>query len=108
MLRDGTNAVNLTNSAARDVLPEMSPDSSTIVFSSDRAGGFDIWLMDADGGKPVQLTDDPKRDTNPTWSSDGRHILFRSDRDPAGLWVMRADGSGQTPILSDGWLADCP
>lgn len=107
---DGSNPVNLTKSPARDVLAEMSPDGSTIVFASDRsgAGEFDIWLMDPDGSNPRQLTDAPERDSNPTWSSDGNHILFRSDRQPAGLWAMGADGSNPTLVIEDGWLADCP
>jgi TolB protein len=107
---DGSDQVNLTNHPSRDVLAELSPDGSTIVFASDRAGNgdLDIWIMDASGSNVRQLTDSPERDTNPTWTSSGEQIIYRSDRTPAGLWYMNFDGSTQTPLLTDPWLASCP
>ena len=109
MRSDGSDPVNLTHNPARDVLAETSPDGSTIVFASDRSGNgdFDIWTMNTDGSNPLQLTDHAERETNPTWSSDGKHILYRSDRTPAGLWYMNPDGSDQTPLINDVWLASC-
>jgi TolB protein len=110
---DGSNAFNLTNNPSRDVLAELSPDGSAIVFASDRSrnGDFDVWLMDRGGSNPRRLTERTERETNPTWSSDGRHIIYRSDRAPVGLWYlwyMSSDGSDQRPLLEDGWLASCP
>lgn len=110
MGRDGMSPTNLTNHPSRDVLAEMSPDGSSIVFASDRSGNgdFDIWLMNADGSNPQQLTMVPERDTNPTWTTDGQHIIYFSDREPVGLWVMHADGTDQQPLLEGAWLASCP
>ncbi|HEX6301493.1 MAG TPA: hypothetical protein VF148_13595 [Acidimicrobiia bacterium] len=107
---DGSNQVNLTNHPARDVLAELSPDGTTIVFASDRAGSgdFDIWVMDTDGANLRQLTQDPERDTNPTWTSDGNHIIYRSDQPRAGLWYMSSDGLNQSPLFAEAWLASCP
>ncbi len=107
---DGSNQINLSHNPARDVLAELSPDASTIVFASDRSdnGDFDIWAMDDDGSNPRQLTAEVERETNPTWTSDGRHIIYRSDRNPAGLWYMNPDGSDQRPLLADAWIASCP
>lgn len=107
---DGSDPINLTNNPARDVLAELSPDGSTVVFASDRSGNddFDIWSMDADGSNPRQLTQRVERETNPNWSSDGGHIIYRSDRSPAGLWYMNSDGSQQRPLMEGGWLASCP
>lgn len=107
---DGSDQVNLTNHSSRDVLAELSPDGSSIVFASDRAGNgdLDIWIMDADGSSVRQLTDGVERDTNPTWTSNGEQIIYRSEESPAGLWRMDSDGSDQTPLLRDAWLASCP
>lgn len=101
MNADGSDPINLTNNPARDVLPDLSPDGSTIVFASDRAnsGNFDIWAMDADGWDLRQLTARAGRETNPTWTSDGKHIIYRSDESPAGLWYLSPDGSNDTPLL---------
>ena len=42
---------NLTNNAAVDQDPAVSPDGSTVAFSSDRTSGrFEIWVMDSGGG----------------------------------------------------------
>lgn len=107
---DGSDQVNLTNHPSRDVLAELSPDGSGIVFASDRAGNgdLDIWIMDANGSNVRRLTDSVERDTNPTWTSSGEQIIYRSDKAPAGLWYMDSNGSNQTPLLEDAWLASCP
>jgi TolB protein len=107
---DGADQVNLTNHPSRDVLAEVSPHGSTIVFASDRAGNgdLDIWIMDADGSNVRRLTDSVERETNPTWTSNGEHIIYRSEKPPAGLWYMNSNGSNQTPLLRDAWLASCP
>jgi dipeptidyl aminopeptidase/acylaminoacyl peptidase len=82
-----------------DVSPAWSPDGSRIAFSSERSGG-DVYLMDPDGSNLVQLTDTPGYDGGPAWSSDGRFLLFASRRTGSlGIWVMRADGSGQTLLF---------
>jgi Tol biopolymer transport system component len=69
----------------------------------------DLWVMHADGSHRRQLTHSGAgSDFDPSWSPDGRRIVFRTSRgrhlpDPAGLgldgiFVVNADGSGQTPI----------
>ena len=56
---DGTGRRALTDNDRQDFFPSWSPDGSTIVFSSDRDGAVELYLMDADGGNQRRLIDAP-------------------------------------------------
>jgi Tol biopolymer transport system component len=63
-----------------------------------------IFSVKPDGSGLRQLTNVPADNTaaSPAWSPDGRRIAFQSNVGGAfQLWVMNADGSGQTQLLSD-------
>jgi Tol biopolymer transport system component len=118
----GTGLVRLTNDAAFDFEPAWSPNGRKIAFASNRAApgtcanvgpacNYDIYVMNADGSGLVRLTTSLANDRNPAWSPDGSRIVFTSTRDQQGdppfsqpdqfnseLYVMNADGSGQTRI----------
>jgi Tol biopolymer transport system component len=72
-----------------------------IVFSSNRDGDYDIYLLDPDvrALEPRQLTDAPGDDTDPTLSPDGTQIAFTSERngDP-DVFIMDSDGAFPTPM----------
>jgi uncharacterized protein YjdB len=53
-----------------------SPDRTRIAFSSNRAGTFDIWVMDADGGDLVRVTSDSGDQSEPVWTPDGKRIVY--------------------------------
>jgi Tol biopolymer transport system component len=73
-----------------------------IAFASDRAGNFDIYVMNPDGSGLVRLTNDPAEDTHPTWSPDGRQIAFVSNRDGnKEIYVINADGGGLTRLTNN-------
>src|SRR5262249_25966951 len=74
----GGEAKNLTSGMAWDEQPRYSPDGSKIAFTSDRAGGDNIWVMNRDGAKPRQVTKESYRLLNsPTWAPDGQYIAAR-------------------------------
>ena len=67
---DGTEEKPLTTNeaAAYDSEPAYSPGGGKIVFSSDRDGDHDLYIMNADGsGEPRQLTNSPGDDQSPDW-----------------------------------------
>jgi TolB protein len=101
---DGTGGpVRLTSGDAVDQQPTWSPDGRSIAYASDRAGGGDIWVMDADGSNARQLTNDRADDWWPTWSPDGSRLAFVSDRDVrTAVYVMNADGSNQHRLTGGG------
>lgn len=74
----GGTATAIADGLAWEIQPRFSPDGSRIAFTSDRAGGDNIWTMDIDGSDMEQVTDESFRLlNNPTWSPDGQFIAAR-------------------------------
>ncbi len=87
-----------------------------VVWSSNRAGNHEIYLLDLRGRAPVleRLTNDPHVDSFPRFSPDGSKILFNrsretwvSDRNPEpwDVWIMDADGRHPRRIAALGFHA---
>ena len=125
MSAEGTERANLTNRDAKDMEPSWSPDGEWIAFLSRSQGRTDIHRVKPDGSGLSSLTNFPAQlYSRPVWSPDGTKIAFTSNRDadpppqvgptpvpyfeeapefPAAaprpeLYVMNADGSGQTRL----------
>ena len=98
----GGEARAIASGVAWDMQPKWSPDGRHIAFTSDRAGGDNIWIMEADGSNPTQVSRESFRLLNqPEWSPDGQFIVarkhFTSSRSlGAGeLWMYhRSGGNG--------------
>ena len=74
----GGEATNIASGMPWEIQPRFSPDGSQIAFTSDRGGGDNIWIMNADGTGARAVTDESFRLlNNPTWSPDGRYIAAR-------------------------------
>lgn len=74
-----------------------------VAFSSNRDGNPEIYVVNLADGEPIRLTNNNANDWLPDWSPDGSGIAFTSHRTGSyDLWVMRGDGSGQTPWVSTG------
>lgn len=98
---DGGNVRRLTTSGSYNVNPRWSPKGDRIAYSRS-AGGFQIFSILTDGNGDTQLTTDGNNE-NPSWSPDGRFIAFSSRRGgEQGIYIMRADGSGQIRVSRDG------
>jgi len=64
-----------------------------VVFTSERDGNPEIYVMEADGSNQINLTKNPARDATPVWSPEGTRIAFTSDRNGrSNIYVMDADG----------------
>jgi TolB protein len=98
---DGRRPLRLTDDAASDLEPDISPDGRDVVFTSARSGNNDIHVMSSNGGPAVDLTNNTGNDGWARWSPNGRHIAFHSNRDGNfEIYVMNADGSGQTRVTN--------
>jgi tricorn protease len=89
----------LTDSPHNDHGIAWAPDSSKIVFLSDRTGRDEMWLLEADDPehpkfteahrfKETKLTDTPDAESGVNFAPDGKRVAFlRSGK----LWTMKPD-----------------
>ena len=97
---NGTNATRLTNNAAIDDLPDISPAGSKIAFQSNRDGSPEIYVMNSDGSSQTRLTFSGSNN-NPSFSPDGTKIVFTSTRTGGrGVWVINSNGTGETQLVT--------
>src|SRR5512140_2099627 len=85
----------VTSGPAWDREPAWTPDGASIVFSSDRAGNFDLWRVrvgsSGAAGDPERITDSPMPEGQPTLARDGRIIFVRGRLGAAALWIRQPD-----------------
>lgn len=77
-----------------NIQPALSPDRTRIAFSSNRAGSYDLYLMDADGSNLQRLTTDPGRKGEPVWTPDGSRLVYTVTRqgEQPQLYALRPNG----------------
>jgi Tol biopolymer transport system component/DNA-binding winged helix-turn-helix (wHTH) protein len=87
-------ARKLIVSSREQLAPNFSPDGRKIAFSSNRSGGAEVWVCDADGSNAVQLTSYGILATGmPRWSPDGKLIAFDSRvGGEANIYVVDPNG----------------
>ncbi|WP_455189862.1 Tol-Pal system beta propeller repeat protein TolB [Foliimonas ilicis] len=98
----------LTNSSSIDTSPSYSPDGSKVVFTSDRGGQPQIYVMGADGSGQTRISFGGGSYSTPVWSPRGDLIAFtKQSGGQFQIGVMRTDGSGER-ILSTGFQQEGP
>lgn len=126
--RDGSNLQRLTESPGYDAEATTGPDG-TIVFTSDRDGDLELYLMEPDGSRQRRLTTTPGYDGGAFFSADGKRICYRADHPsdaqelkdyqdllkeglirPGSLeiFVMDADGTNAVQLTNSGAASFCP
>ena len=92
----------LTSNPEGNLEPALSPDGTTLAFTSSRDGQAEVYRMPAAGGDATRLTSFHKDDWSPRWSADGARLAFLSDREGLQrLYTMASDGSGQARVTDD-------
>ncbi|MFN8393900.1 MAG: amidohydrolase family protein [Bacteroidia bacterium] len=97
----GGKALRIAEGMPWEVQPRFSPDGNSILFTSDRGGGDNIWLMDRDGENKKQITKEEFRLLNNAfWHPGGEYFVarkhFTSTRSlGAGeMWLYHKTGGG--------------
>lgn len=107
---DRRGAQRLTDDAFVEIDPSLSPDSSRVVFASDRSGDLDLWQLPLDGGEASQLSFESGKANHPQFSPNGRLIAYIES---VGLGALSSDrlrlldvaGDGEAATLGDGFFA---
>ncbi len=104
---DGTNVQRLTDNVAREVYPRFSPDGTSIAFSSNRNGNYDVYVVSAGGGAPRRLTYHTGSDDVVGWTRDSQQVIFRAARGDgafpsvATLYQVSVSGGQEKPLGLD-------
>jgi Tol biopolymer transport system component len=113
--RDGTGLSQLTDMDASNYYPAFTPDGSSLLFSSNRNGSFDLYLLLFGQKQLFQITKSVGNVVSPDYSPDGRYIVFanRAGDGPASIWMVNADGlnahlvyAGSGTIVATAWSPD--
>lgn len=74
----GGKTTLLAGGKSWEVQPRFSPDGKLISFTSDRDGGDNIWIMNADGSNKRAVTKETFRLlNNASWTPDGQYLVAR-------------------------------
>jgi Tol biopolymer transport system component len=101
---DGSNARQLTSHPAVDTVANWTPDGTTLVFRSDRAGKAALWSYDLRTGKEAEVQKVEQDLDWPRLSPDGRMVAFNSRSGGGGainVWLVPFGGSPAQQLTYD-------
>jgi serine/threonine-protein kinase len=83
----------------------VSPDGTRLALAVSGPDNRDLWVFGRAHGTLMRLTFEGHVQTAPLWTRDGTHLVFRADGPAAGLYRIRADGTGSPERLTDSGAA---
>ncbi|WP_324262544.1 amidohydrolase family protein [Altererythrobacter sp. H2] len=102
----GGTPTRVADGLAWEVHPRFSPDGRRIAFTSDRGGGDNIWVMNADGSDKRQVTKESFRLINqPSWNPDGqtlaakKHFTTQRSLGTGEVWLYHVSGGAGVQLV---------
>jgi len=77
---DGKIVKQLTNAKGYDAEATLSPDGKSMIYTSDKDGDIDLYIMNLKTGKEKRITNTPGYDGGAWFSPDGKKIIWRASR----------------------------
>ena len=71
-------------------------DGRAIVYSSDRAGGYSLWRVNADGGMPQLLAGGAARMKHPVADRAARRVVYENWNYEINVWELASAEQGET------------
>ena len=109
----GGTATRLTSGVAYDHQPRFSPDGASILFTTDRSGSENVWVMAADGTGIRPITSEGDKNMNSAdWLPDGEYVVARkrlTNASPIGqteLWLYHQLGGSGVKLTDKDDLRD--
>ena len=94
----------ITETAGEETSPTLSPDGSTVVYSTRINGGWDIYSQRVGGRNATPIVNDPQRDeTGAAFSPDGALLAFHESDDLGGIFVAGATGESVRRVSDAGF-----
>ncbi len=76
--REGGQAIPLASPSGRAILPHFNKDGTTVAFTGNYDGNYDLYTIPAEGGLPTRVTHHPSAERLCNWTPDGK-LLFASN-----------------------------
>lgn len=120
---DGKIVKQLTSAKGYDAEATLSPDGRKMIYTSDKDGDIDLYIMELKTGDSKRITNTPGYDGGAWFSPDGKKIIWRASRPKTSeeikeyqallaenlvaptnmeVWVANADGSNARQVTSYG------
>lgn len=91
----------LTNHAAKDFDPAISPDGTKVLFVSERDANQELYLVNVDGTGLTRITNNPAPDYLPCWHPNGTLIAWVRIIGGDRIFRMNLDGSGEMQLFGE-------
>ncbi|MCO6360817.1 amidohydrolase family protein [Roseivirga pacifica] len=98
----GGKATRITDGMAYDTHPRYSPDGKSIVFTSDRSGSDNAWIMELETEETTQITKGNNEWVQSAeWSPDGEYVVVTKGRRNLKLFMYHKNGGGGFQLIRE-------
>ena len=93
---------------AIDTEPSWSPDGSSVVFTSNRGGNPQVYIVSSQGGQEKRLTFSGSYNTSASFSSDGRNLVLVQGNGNHYCIALMDMGSHAVNVITSGPSDESP